>query len=162
MFDFSERGGTMKTLDFLCKNAITLELQARDKKGVISELVELLAKEKKIKDKVIAITSIMDRENLGTTGIGQGVAIPHGKTDTATELMGAFGISKQGIQFDSLDGEPVHLVFLLLSPSDSAGHHLRALARVSRLFKDKFFRQALIDANTQEEVLKIMQQEDEY
>ena len=104
----------------------------------------------------------MDREAIGTTGVGQGVAIPHGRTDTVNSLVGAFGISKQGIDFDSLDGEPVHLVFLLLSPFDSGGHHLRALARISRLFKDKFFRQALIDARSVEEVLKIIDHEDAY
>ncbi|MFN3966383.1 MAG: PTS sugar transporter subunit IIA [Endomicrobiia bacterium] len=152
----------MKISDFLCEKAVTLNLQSRDKKGAIAELVELLYKEKKVKDPAKAINSIMEREKLGTTGVGQGVAIPHGRTDTVDELVGAFGISKQGVEFESLDGEPVYLIFLLLSPVESAGHHLRALSRVSRLFKDKFFRQALMDSKSVEEVLKIIHQEDEY
>lgn len=152
----------IKIFDFLCKKAICIEIKSRDKKGTINELIGLLAKEKKIKDPSKAIQSIMDREAIGTTGIGQGVAIPHGKTDTIKDLTGTFGISKQGIQFDSLDGEPVHLVFLLLSPQDSGGQHLRAIARISRLFKDKFFRRALLEARSTEEVLKIIDQEDEY
>lgn len=151
----------IKIFDFLCQKAVTLEIKSRDKKGSISELIELLLKEKKVKDSAKALNAVMEREKLGTTGVGQGVAIPHGRVDTVSELVGAFGISKQGIQFDSLDGEPVHLVFLLLSPPDSAGYHLRAIARISRLFKDKFFRQALLDATDVEEVLKIIRQEDE-
>ncbi|MDI6641847.1 MAG: PTS sugar transporter subunit IIA [Elusimicrobiota bacterium] len=152
----------MKIFDFLHPKAIILELQSRDKRGVIAELIELLAKEKKVKDVQKAINAVIEREKLGSTGVGQGVAIPHGRTDTVSDLVAAFGISKEGIEFNSLDGEPVYLVFLLLSPVDSAGQHLRALAKVSRLFKDKFFRQALRDAKTVEEVHRIIQQEDEY
>ncbi len=152
----------MKVLDFLWPKAVSLNLQSRDKKGAITELVELLYKEKKVKDSAKAINAIIEREKLGTTGVGQGVAIPHGRTDAVDELVGAFGISKQGVEFEALDGEPVHLIFLLLSPVESAGQHLRALSRVSRLFKDKFFRQALVDAKTIDEILKIIRQEDEY
>lgn len=152
----------MKIFDFLHPKAIILELQSRDKRGVIAELVELLAKEKKVKDVQKAVNAVIEREKLGSTGVGQGVAIPHGRTDTVSDLVAAFGISKEGIEFNSLDGEPVYLVFLLLSPVDSAGQHLRALAKVSRLFKDKFFRQALRDAKTVEELQRIVHQEDEY
>ncbi len=152
----------IKIFEFLYPKAIVLDVQSRDKKGVITELVECLSKEKKVKDTPKAITSVLEREKLGTTGVGQGVAIPHGRTDAVGELVGAIGLSKQGVEFESLDGEPVHIIFLLLSPPDSGGQHLRALAKVSRLFKDKFFRQALLDARTKEEVLKIVQQEDEY
>ena len=152
----------MKVIDFLNPKNVTLEIQSRDKKGAVTEMVELLYKDKKIKDLHKSINAVMEREKLGTTGVGQGVAIPHGRTDAVTELMGSFGISRGGVQFDALDGEPVHIIFLLLSPSDSAGHHLRAIARVSRLFKDKFCRQALMDARTVDEMMKIIKQEDEY
>jgi nitrogen PTS system EIIA component len=151
----------IKIFDFLCRDAVTVDIKSHDKKGTINELIELLGKASKIKDPAKAFQSVMEREKIGTTGIGQGVAIPHGKTDTVDGIIGAFGVSKKGIQFDSLDGEPVHLVFLLLSPHDSGGHHLRALALISRLFKDKFFRQALIDANSPEDILKTISQEDE-
>ena len=152
----------MKVSDFLGPKNVILEIQSRDKKGSVTELVELLYKDKKVKDLHKAINAVMEREKLGTTGVGQGVAIPHGRTDTVSELVSAFGISRAGVQFEALDGEPVHILFLLLSPSDSAGQHLRAIARVSRLFKDKFCRQALMEARSVEELLKIMKQEDEY
>ena len=151
-----------KISDFLCKKAVTVEIASKDKKGAINELIELLVKARKSKDGIKALKAVMEREAIGTTGVGQGVAIPHGRTDTVSSLTGAFGISKQGIQFDSLDGEPVHLIFLLLSPVDSGGQHLRALARISRLFKDKYFRESLIDAKSEEDLLKIIGQEDKY
>ena len=151
----------IKIFEFLYPKAIILDLQSKDKKGAVNELVECLVKEKKLKDSLKAISAVMEREKLGTTGVGQGVAIPHGRTDVVSELVGAVGISKQGVEFEALDGEPVYIIFLLLSPPGSGGQHLRALAKVSRLCKDKFFRQALMESKTKEEILKIIQQEDE-
>ena len=152
----------LKISDFLCKKAVSINLEAHDKKSAVVELLELLVKEKKVKDLQKAAQAVMDREKIGTTGVGQGIAIPHCRTDAVGELVSAFGISKQGIDFESLDGEPVHLIFLILSSPDTGGQHLRALARISRLFKDKFFRQALVDSNSIEEVIRIIEQEDSY
>jgi len=153
----------MKIRDFLSVEAITVDMQGDDKKAVIKELVALLPRTKKVRekdtDKIVKI--LMDREDLGSTGIGQGIAIPHGKTDTITDIVAAFGMSKKGVDFEALDGEPVNLIFLLVAPHDSAGAHLKALAKISRLLKDKFFRQALREAKTPEEVLKIIKEEDE-
>jgi PTS system nitrogen regulatory IIA component len=149
-------------MDFLCPEAITINLNATDKKGAITELVDQLQKTKKIKKNADVIETVLEREKLGSTGIGQGVAIPHGKTDAVAEQIGALGISQKGVEFNSLDGEPVHLIFLLVGPVEVAGQHLKALSRISRLFKDKFFRQALREAKSVEEVVKIIQQEDEY
>jgi len=150
----------MKILDFLCPKAINLDLESKDKKGVVTELVNLLVKEKKVKDANKAIMSILEREKLGSTGMGQGVAIPHGKTDSVKELVGALGISKVGIPFDSLDGEPVHIIFLLLAPVDVVGEHLRAISCVSRLLRDRFFRQSLLDSKNTSEVIQLIVQED--
>jgi len=152
----------LRIIDFLCKKAININLEAKDKKHAIIELIELLAKEKKVKDVTKTYQCVMNREKIGTTGVGQGIAIPHCRTDAVDELTSAFGISRQGIDFESLDGEPVHLIFLIVSPPDSGGQHLRALARISHLFKDKFFRQSLLDANSVEEVIRIFEQEDMY
>ncbi|MFH1369277.1 MAG: PTS sugar transporter subunit IIA [Elusimicrobiota bacterium] len=152
----------MKIMDFLNPEAITIDLKAQDKKSAITELVELLSKSKKLKKPGEVIDAILEREKLGSTGIGQGVAIPHGKTNAVSEQIGAFGISQKGVEFNSLDGEPVHLIFLLVGPVEVAGQHLKALARISRLFKDKFFRQALKDAKSVEEIVKIIEKEDEY
>ncbi len=152
----------MKILDFLCREAITADLIGQTKKEVLNELVELLAKAKKVKNESEVVKTLVEREQLGSTGIGQGVAIPHGKTDSVSEIVAAFGISKKGIEFDALDGEPVYLVFLLLAPLDAAGTHLKALAKISRLLKDKFFRQALRETQSPEEVIKIIEEEDKY
>jgi PTS system nitrogen regulatory IIA component len=152
----------MKIMDFLSPEAITIDLKAQDKKTAITDLVEMLHKAKKVKKTNEVIETILEREKLGSTGIGQGVAIPHGKTDTMTEQVGALGISQKGVEFNSLDGEPVHIIFVLVGPVEVAGQHLKALSRISRLFKDKFFRQALREAKSVEEVIKIIEQEDRY
>ncbi len=149
-------------MDFLCPEAISIDLKGQDKKSAINELVDLLVKAKKIKKPAEVIEAVLEREKLGSTGIGQGVAIPHGKTEALSQQFGVLGISQKGLDFNSLDGEPVYMVFLLVGPVEVAGQHLKALARISRLFKDKFFRQALRDAKSPDDVLKIIQREDAY
>ena len=102
----------------------------------------------------------MAREALGSTAIGQGIAIPHGKSDATDQLVAALGVSKKGVNFDSLDGEPAHIFFLLVAPVDSAGPHLKALARVSRLLKDKFFRDGIKNTKSGKEIMDLLSQED--
>ncbi len=152
----------MKIKDFLCSDAVTSDLKAKNKAEIIDELVSLLVNsgtvEKKHKTKVVEI--IMAREALGSTAIGQGIAIPHGKSDCVTELVAGLGISKKGVNFDSLDGEPAHIFFILLAPQDSAGPHLKALARVSRLLKDKYFRESLKSAKDHKDIIELVSQED--
>jgi PTS system nitrogen regulatory IIA component len=152
----------MKIMDFLSQDTIIVDLKAIDKKLAIIELVDTLERAKKIRKTDEIINIILEREKLGSTGIGQGVAIPHGKTDVIDKQIGVLGISRKGIEFNSLDGELVHIIFLLIGPLEVAGQHLKALSRISRLFKDKFLRQAIKDAKTIEEVIKIIQQEDAY
>ena len=153
----------MKIMDFLSEQAVISHLAAKDKDGVISELVHVLHRAGEIKEKdVPKLTDVLlNREALGSTGIGQGVAIPHGKSDCVTRLVAAFGVSTQGVDFGSLDGEPAHLFFLLVAPEDSAGPHLKALARISRLLKDKFFRDGLRQAKDERVLLKIIRDEDQ-
>jgi PTS system nitrogen regulatory IIA component len=152
----------MKLVELLPLSAISVDLAAQSKKEVLEELCALLATAKKIPDAPAMVRTLLEREALGSTGIGQGVAIPHGKAPAIKEQAAALGISKRGVEFDALDGEPVHIVFLLVAPPDAAGNHLKALAKVSRLLKDKFFRQALKDAKSAEEILTIIREEDEY
>ena len=102
----------------------------------------------------------MAREVLGSTGIGQGVGIPHGKSENIKNLVAAFGLSKEGVDFESLDGEAAHIFFLLLAPEDSAGPHLKALARISRLLKDRYVRGALKNAKSEKDIIKIINDED--
>ncbi len=153
----------MKIMDFLSAEAISVNLQGANKKELIKELVGLLIKSGGIKDKDKEKVAkvLLEREALGSTGIGQGIGIPHGKFGGVKKLVGACGVSRQGIDFESLDGEPVYIFFLLLAPEDSAGPHLKALARVSRLLKDKYFREILKTAKDDKALLKVLKQEDQ-
>ena len=152
----------MKIMEFLNEQAIVCDLKAQTKEGVIRELVGVLVHAGAVKEKdVEAIMEILkNREALGSTGIGQGVAIPHGKTNVIPQLVGAFGISRIGVDFNSLDGTPAHLFFLLMAPEDSAGPHLKALARISRLLKDRHFRESLKQARDEKTMLKLLTDED--
>jgi len=153
----------VKLLDFLNEKAISAELKSQDKKGVIQELVDLLIKAGELKPRTrdALVKILLNREALGSTGIGQGVAIPHGKCEHVKELVGAFGVSKKGINFDSLDGEPAYIFFLLLAPMESSGPHLKALARISKLLKDKYFRDSLKNAESEKVLLRIIKEEDQ-
>jgi fructose-specific phosphotransferase system IIA component len=153
----------MKIMDFLSKKAIILDIKATKKEEVIKELVEALINagdiEKRHRNKLI--DALMARESLGSTAIGQGIAMPHAKSDSVEKLIAAFALSKKGVDFDSLDGEPAYIFFLLVAPQDSAGPHLKALARISRLLKDKYFRDSLKASNDDKTVIKIISQEDD-
>ena len=154
----------MNIMGFLDDRAVTTDLKSSsNKEDVIRELVQLLVSGSSIKEKDVnkLIQILLKRESLGSTGIGQGVAIPHGKSDCVTKLVAAFGVSRSGVNFDSLDGEPVSLFFLLVAPEDSAGPHLKALARISRLLKDKHFRDSLRSAKDEKTLVKIIRDEDE-
>src|SRR3989338_14726 len=135
----------MSIMEFLDDRAVSIDVKTQQKEDVIRELVGLLVKAGSIKDKDVhkLVQILLNREALGSTGIWQGVAIPHGKSDCVDRLIAAFAVSKNGVSFDSLDGEPVHLFFLLVAPENSTGPHLKALARISRLLKDKHFRDSL-------------------
>jgi len=153
----------MKLVDFLSRKATTVSLKSKDKKGIVREMIDLIARtgEIKPKDKEPLVKILLDREALGSTGIGQGIGIPHGKSSIMRKLVGAVGISAEGVSFDSLDGEPVYIFFLLLAPKDSAGPHLKALARISRLLKDKYFRDALKNAKNEKELINFIIKEDQ-
>jgi len=153
----------MKIMDFLSKKAILTDIKSSKKEDVIKELVDLLINsgeiEKRNRNKLV--DALMSRESLGSTAIGQGVAIPHAKSDCVEKLVATFGLSRKGVDFDSLDGEPAYIFFLLVAPQDSAGPHLKALARISRLLKDKYFRDSLRACTDDKAVIKIIVQEDE-
>lgn len=151
----------MKIMDFLNRKAVIADLKSADKVGVIKELVDSLVATGVIKGKKEELIKIlMAREALGSTGIGQGIGIPHGKSPQIKSLVAAFGLSRSGVDFESLDGEPTCIFFLLLAPEDSAGPHLKALARISRLLKDKYVREMLKKAHDEKEIVKIITDED--
>ena len=150
----------MKIIEFLNEKAVSAELKASNKEGALRELVDILAKAEGIRNREELFKVLMSRESLGSTGIGQGVGIPHAKTNTVKKLVAALGISQTGVNFDALDGEPVHIFFLLVAPEDSAGPHLKGLARISRLLKDKFFRESLKQLKDEKAILKLIREED--
>lgn len=150
----------MKMLDFLDRNAITVNIKSKKKQDVIRELVDLVSNVYPIKDKEALVDTLMNRELLGSTGIGQGIGIPHAKSSCVKKLVAALGISRTGVDFDSLDGEPTYIFLLLVAPEDAAGPHLKALAKISRMLQDKFVRDSLISAKDEDAIFAIIKQED--
>jgi nitrogen PTS system EIIA component len=151
----------MKILDILAPEAIIPALRATTKNDTLQEIATMLATLHPEIDRGRLVQVLQDREALGSTAIGEGIAIPHGKLPGVSNVIAAFGRSEQGIDFDSLDGKPTYLFFLLVAPEDSAGAHLKALARVSRLLKDKAFRDRLAAGGSAEQLYAIIKEEDE-
>jgi len=151
----------MKIMDFLKEGAIISNLKASDKEGVIKELVGLLEKKGEIADQEKVADLLMEREKLGSTGIGQGIAIPHTKTDQVKDIVIGFGLSQKGLNFESLDEEPVYIIFLVLAPIDATGIHLKTLAKIARILKSKVFRNSLKSCKESKEIFRVIKEEDE-
>ena len=151
----------MRIQDIIPPEAVVDGLRAETKEGVLRELSEAVCRRHPdlSPDRLTAI--LMDREGLGSTGIGDGVAIPHGKIPGIDRLFAVFGRSPGGVQFASLDGKPARLFFLILAPENSAGMHLKALARISRLLKDQRFRGRLLAAEGVDGLSQVLREEDE-
>ncbi|MFN3466415.1 MAG: PTS sugar transporter subunit IIA [Candidatus Brocadiales bacterium] len=154
----------MKLMEFLVEEAIVFDLKSKDKAGALREMVEALRSAQKVspKDMENILEALAKREKLGSTGIGGGVAVPHTKHVSVSRLMGTLARSKTGIEFDALDGEPVHLLFLLLSPSESSSSHLAALERIATLIRDNDFRRFIAMARNKKEILEILKEKDGY
>ena len=134
---------------------------AKTKGEALVELVNTLIKGGLKLDPAKVIEVLQQREILGSTGIGDGLAIPHGKISTLDEIVVAFGRSKKGVDFDSLDGKPVHIFFLLLAPENSVGQHLKALAKISKMLKKANFRQKLIETESKRDLYKLIIEQNE-
>lgn len=152
----------MKFSDFVSTKAICAELNSADKESVISELVDALLQAGDIKpaDREDIIKAIMKREELGSTGIGRGIAVPHTKHPSVTKLVGTVGVSTDGVEFDSLDGEKVQLFFLLVSPPDRPGDHLRALENISRQLRDETFCRFLKQSKNADDIVQLLEEAD--
>ncbi len=152
----------MKFSDFVNVDAIRAELSAYDKETVIAELVDSLVAAGAIKgeQKDSIVKAIMKREELGSTGIGRGVAVPHTKHPSVDELVGTVGVSSEGVDFTSLDGEKVQLFFLLVSPPDRPGDHLRALENISRQLRDDTFCRFLKQSKTPQDIQQLLEEAD--
>jgi PTS system nitrogen regulatory IIA component len=150
----------MKILDVLNIDNINVSLKARDKKGILDELVAPVA-EKAGANQEKLVKVLLERERLGSTGIGGGIGIPHGKLKNLDNLILGFGLSRTGVDFESLDNRPTHIFFLLLTPENSTGVHLKMLARISRLLKNDSLKASLMQAETAQEVIAVIEEEDE-
>ncbi len=150
----------MRILEALNKNAIIDDLKAKDKKGILEELVYPLVETTGI-DQETLVKVLIERERLGSTGIGGGVGIPHGKLDSLQSIALGLGVSRSGVDFESMDGKPTHIFFLLLTPENSTGLHLKLLARISRLLKKGPFKEKLLQALDRDEIFRALKEEDE-
>ena len=150
----------MKILDVLDKEAILVDLKSDDKKGVLEELVTPAARIAGVNHEEV-MRVLLDREQLGSTGIGGGIGIPHGKLKGLKSLVLGFGLSRKGVDFESIDGKPTHIFFLLVTPENSTGLHLKLLARISRILKNDLFKERLLEAADRDEILSIIKEEDD-
>ncbi|MFQ5444202.1 MAG: PTS sugar transporter subunit IIA [Nitrospinales bacterium] len=150
----------MKISETLKRDFIIADLSAKDKPGILKEVCEFLHKKGVIQAKDELYKSLLEREQLGSTGIGENVAIPHAKSGEVDNIITLFGRSVAGIDFDSLDRKPVHFVCLLIAPSHSTGLHLKVLARISRLLKSEALRDGLLKAQDDSEIYSILIEED--
>ena len=153
----------MKLSDIIPDGGICEDLQTTEKADVIEEMVHALVRAGRVPEDISkkVIKALMDREELGSTGIGSGVAVPHAKHDAIPDLVCALGRSRKGINFDALDGEPVQVVFLLLSSKTASGSHLEALAFISRLVRDEKFVRFLREAKNAQEIRELLNEADE-
>lgn len=149
-------GPDIRLSSLLKEKYIELDLKQKDKKKILAELVDFIAGVGKIKDKKEILSTLVKREKLGSTGIGTGVAIPHARSAKVRDFILAFGRNAAGIDFGALDGEKTYLFFMLISPEANVGGHLKILAEVSRLVKDKFIVDRLRSAQDKKEILKVI------
>lgn len=145
----------MTLKELLSDSLIQWELKGKTKAEVIDELLDLMVSNGKINSKELALRDCLERENYLSTGFENGLAVPHAKSNAVSDLVLAFGISKSGIEFDSLDGKPAHFIFLLLSPVDKSGPHIKVLAQITRQFQNAEITEKIFGVNTTEDLINI-------
>ena len=150
----------MKIDEILKKESVIADLIGQNKLEIIKEMTECLKKNNIIKDDQALFETLMEREKLGSTGIGENVAIPHGKSEELTQIITVFARSLKGVDFESLDQKPVHFVCMVIAPAHSTGQHLKALARISRLFKNQTLREGILKAEDSNAIYSILLEED--
>ena len=150
----------MKLSDLLTEDVIRIPLENTEKEKIIEEMIDLLVAAGKVQDRDKILKAVLDRERVMSTGVGDGVAIPHGKAEGVKELAASFGRTRTDVDFDALDDKPVRLVFMLVGPPDVTGPHLKALSRISRLMHKKNFRERLLNAESPKEVLETISREE--
>lgn len=151
----------MTLMDILSTKSVIVGLQGETKDEIIEELVNALEIDETITDRDKVLQAVLEREKIMSTGIGDGIAIPHGKSDAVVRLAAALGTQKRGVDFEALDGEPAYVFFLLVSPANVSGPHIKALARISRLLKNDDFKKKLIRAASADEIMSIIESEEQ-
>ena len=151
----------MTLLDILSPDSTIVDLKGDTKEEIIAELVDSLSASEAISDRDKVLQAVLEREKIMSTGIGDGIAIPHGKSDSVVKLVAALGTQRRGVDFEALDGEPAYVFFLLVSPANVSGPHIKALARISRLLKNDDFKKKLITASSPEEIISASRAEEE-
>ena len=150
----------MKISDILTEDLVATGLEAKSKDDVIDAMIDLVARSPKVLDKEKVRRAIFDREKIMSTGVGNGFAIPHGKTDAVSDIVAAFAVTSEPIDYQSLDEKPVQLVFLLVGKDNLVGPHIKLLSRISRLMNREEFRKRLLEPKTPHEILEMFRQEE--
>lgn len=150
----------MKIDDILKKDSIIPNLAGKNKEEVLREITDFLQNQGFIKDKEALLDTLIEREKLGSTGIGENVAIPHGKSDEISQIVTVFARSLNGVDFEALDQKPVHFVCMVIAPSNSTGQHLKALARISRIFKNQNLRDSILKLQDADQIYSLLLEED--
>jgi fructose-specific phosphotransferase system IIA component len=150
----------MKITDILNESVIRTNLPGSSKEEIINAMIDLVGTKKQVADKERMRTAIFEREKIMSTGVGSGFAIPHGKTDAVNDIIAAFAVTAQPIDYQSLDDQPVRLVFLLVGRDNMVGPHIKLLSRISRLMNREEFRKQLLEAETSKDILEIFRQEE--
>lgn len=156
-----QSGLTMKLMEILSKDRVKIPLENTEKEKIIEEMVGLIDRSTKLKNRDLILKAVLDREAVMSTGVGDEIAIPHGKSDGVDDIIAALGITKEPVNFNSLDDKPVRLVWLLVGPQDKTGPHLKALSRISRLMHKKDFRDRLINTSKPEDVIHVISSEED-
>ncbi len=151
----------MKVHELLDKKFVLTDFKHKDKLGIINELIDLYKDDERVTDLEKARTAVLDREKIMSTGVGKGFAIPHGKSNGVNDVIAAFGKTKHEIDYDALDGDPVHHVFLLIGRDDMVSKQIKLLSRISRLMNKDDFRARLLEAATEEDIINIFKEEEQ-
>jgi fructose-specific phosphotransferase system IIA component len=151
----------MKVSELLNTDVIISDLKGNKKEDVINELIDLFKDDSRVEDVEKIRSAVLDREKIMSTGVGKGFAIPHGKTNSITDIIAAFGKTKNPIDYEALDNQPVHLVFLLVGRDNLVSKHIKLLSRISRMMNKDDFRNRLLEANSADEILSIFNKEEE-
>ena len=148
--------------ELLNESLVKSDLKSASKSEVIDELAEILVSNEIIKDKISLMDKLVEREKIETTGVGHGIAIPHARTETVNGLALCFGVSREGIDYDALDGKPVHIFFLIVSNEENKNRYIQLLARISRICRKDSFREKIMNSETEKDIISIFREEEKF